>query len=112
VSPRVFRHWLDAKGEPVEQGWVLDLLSAPYRKEKGRTAQDVTYQDVRLRHDMWSTLEEYFPKDEWARMVRGVHDASLMAARSNVSSYSAETDGEIVAHLEAVSAVILLRSGM
>jgi ATP-dependent helicase HepA len=108
-APRIFRQWLDAKGEHVVQEWTLDLLTAPYGQEPKRTKRNVTYRDVRVRHDTWETLEHYFAKSDWPSLIRRTHDASLMAAKSPRTA----TDIAVLskaAHLEAISAVILLRS--
>ena len=110
IAPRVYSQWLDARAETVVSEWELDLLTEPYSKEQRSTKRDVAYQDVRVRHDTWGTLEQYLPLGEWGKLVHRVHDASLSSATSIVQPIGAASACAAIVHLEAISVVILLRS--
>ncbi len=108
MAPKIYTHWVNDKGEPVEQPWLLELLVAQYSTSKSRSKQGVHYQDVRIRHDTWQSLEEYFPKAEWPTLVRRVTDASREAAAIAVGQKTPTEVSPIYFHPEAISAVILL----
>jgi ATP-dependent helicase HepA len=110
LPPTLYSHWLDESGASVVQQWILDLLSAPYSKSASRSARGIQYQDVRVRHDAWGSLESYFPSAEWPKLVQRVANSSIaIAERCGRQKQSIECAGAYC-HPESISAVILLGS--
>ncbi len=101
LAPTVYSHWLAEDGSLVKAESTLKSLEWPYKKPAG-----AIFQDINLRHDVWSELEFLLPVDEWKRMVLSITELS----RKKVVDEIRALRGNILephAHLMAVRAQIL-----
>ena len=71
LAPAVYGHWLAEDGSLVTAESTLKSLEWPYKKPAG-----AIFQDINLRHDVWSELEFLLPAGEWKRMVLGITELS------------------------------------
>jgi hypothetical protein len=108
LQPTPFSQWLDEEGEPVVVPWKLDLLASQYSTSRSRSKEGVNYQDVRIRHDTWASLEEYFPRSNWPMLVGRVVESSMVAAMEAGRQRAPLEGMTIYCHPEAISAVVLL----
>lgn len=107
--PRVLEAWLDEAGEVVKDAETMRFLQLPYSAQKIRTGQRRLYKDMRIRHDTWGDLEDYFPLSKWLQVIGGIRKKSLNVTMDEaIASPKLEFEGT-VSRLESVSAVILVR---
>jgi hypothetical protein len=109
-APRFYQHWIDGSGKPVTDKEKREWLAAPYSKQLRRATSGFQYQDVRIRHDSWSQLENYYPKSQWTSMIKKVGEAAFDQVLGEMPQH--EWTEKVIPNcrLEAISAVVVIGS--
>ena len=108
LKPMFVSHWLAETGDVVEASWLMDLLASQFSTSQARSKEGVNYKDVRIRHDTWASLEEFFPKANWADMVARISAQSRDLAVATAAQGSSIFGGTVYGHPQSISTVILL----
>ena len=69
-KPRIVNLWVDGRGSVVHDDHLIALLQKPYEKNSSLNG----YQDINIRSERWSDLEEYFPWRLWPQLIDGMTD--------------------------------------
>ncbi|TWI49625.1 ATP-dependent helicase HepA [Pseudomonas duriflava] len=101
LAPAVYGHWIAEDGSLVKAESILKSLEWPYKKPAG-----AIFQDINLRHDVWSELEFLLPVGEWKRMVLGITKLSRKSIIEEIGALRGSALDPHV-HLMAVRAQIL-----
>lgn len=101
LAPAVHGHWLAEDGSLVKAESTLKSLEWPYKKPAG-----AIFQDINLRHDVWSELEFLLPVGEWKRMVLSITELSRKKIVEEIGALRGSVLESHV-HLMAVRAQIL-----
>lgn len=104
-APQILDHWIDQSSKLVTNELVLTLLNANYHKDTEETlCNGVTYQDVNLRADMWSALEDEFSAETWPSLV----DSMTECSSNYIDEYLTDSGMTVNKKLESITVIFLV----
>ena len=92
--PVVESFWLRQDGQPIDTD-TTELVNSPYKRQSNT--------DLNLRDSIWYKLEEWFPQDQWRRLVIAVTEKAL----SHCLDLFMDTKIEVQPRLLSIKAVVL-----